>query len=135
MIVYIHCFSSLSRKLDVGWPRIEHFQFHNVQHCLCHLYTRMTHSKQTATSLFTSLVFSSQPKTMGMHVGHFLGSQRSQMQFWACTTIDAGRKEWGVRTMTIWRSLTVARMAGVGQSSAIHTYETKIKARSCILPC
>ena len=27
--------------------------------------------------------------------------------------------------MTIWRSLTVARMAGLGQLSAIHSYKTK----------
>ena len=51
---------SLSRKLDVGWPmELEDFQLqghscvNNVQHCLCHLYTRMRHSRQTATSLLT----------------------------------------------------------------------------------
>ena len=55
----IHCFSPLSRKLDVGWPRIEDFQLrghscvNNVQHCLCHFYTWMRHSKQTATLLLT----------------------------------------------------------------------------------
>ena len=55
----IHCFSPLSRKLDVGWPRIEDFQLrghscvNNVQRCLCHFYTWMRHSKQTATSLLT----------------------------------------------------------------------------------
>ena len=56
----VHCLSSLSRKLDVGWPmELEDFQLqghscvNNVQHCLCHLYTRMRHSRQTATSLLT----------------------------------------------------------------------------------
>ena len=55
----IHCFSPLSRKLDVGWPRIEDFQLrghscvNNVQRCLCHFYTWMRHSKQTATLLLT----------------------------------------------------------------------------------
>ena len=55
----IHCFSPLSRKLDVGWPRIEDFQLrghscvNNVQCCLCHFYTWMRHSKQTATLLLT----------------------------------------------------------------------------------
>ena len=55
----IHCFSPLSRKLDVGWPRIEDFQLrghscvNNVQQCLCHFYTWMRHSKQTATLLLT----------------------------------------------------------------------------------
>ena len=55
----IHCFSPLSRKLDVGWPRIEDFQLrghscvNNVQRCLCHFYTWMRHSKQTATFLLT----------------------------------------------------------------------------------
>ena len=56
----------------------------------------MRHSKQTATLLPTfdiSLVFSSQPKTIGMHVGQGVKGH----MFWACTTIDAGRKEWGVR--------------------------------------
>ena len=38
---------------------IEDFQLrghscvNNVQHCLCHLYTRMRHSRQTGTSLLT----------------------------------------------------------------------------------
>ena len=47
------------KTIDVGWPRIEDFQLqghscvNNVQHCLCHLYTRMRHSKQTATLLLT----------------------------------------------------------------------------------
>ena len=55
----IHCFSPLGRKLDVGWPRIEDFQLrghscvNNVQRCLCHFYTWMRHSKQTATLLLT----------------------------------------------------------------------------------
>ena len=55
----IHCFSPLSRKLDVGRPRIEDFQLrghscvNNVQRCLCHFYTWMRHSKQTATLLLT----------------------------------------------------------------------------------
>ena len=55
----IHCFSPLSRKLDVGWPRIEDFQLrghscvNNVQRCLCHFYTWMRHSKQAATLLLT----------------------------------------------------------------------------------
>ena len=55
----IHCFSPLSRKLDVGWPRIEDFQLrghscvNNVQRYLCHFYTWMRHSKQTATLLLT----------------------------------------------------------------------------------
>ena len=55
----IHCFSPLSRKLDVGWPRIEDFQLrghscvNNVQRCLRHFYTWMRHSKQTATLLLT----------------------------------------------------------------------------------
>ena len=55
----IHCFSPLSGKLDVGWPRIEDFQLrghscvNNVQRCLCHFYTWMRHSKQTATLLLT----------------------------------------------------------------------------------
>ena len=55
----IHCFSPLSRKLDVGWPRIEDFQLrghscvNNVQRCLYHFYTWMRHSKQTATLLLT----------------------------------------------------------------------------------
>ena len=38
--------------------------------------------------------------------------------------------------MNIWRSLTVARMAGLGQLSAVlYIYKTKIKARSCSFPC
>ena len=55
----IHCFSPLSGKLDVGWPRIEDFQLrghscvNNVQRCLCHFYTRMRHSKRTSTLLLT----------------------------------------------------------------------------------
>ena len=50
---------SISRKLNVGWPRIQDFQsrghscVNNVQQCLCHFYTWMRHSKQTATLLLT----------------------------------------------------------------------------------
>ena len=54
----------------------------NVQHCLVIkiLYTQMRHSTNSNFVLLTfdiSLVFSSQPKTIDMHVGHFLGGERS----------------------------------------------------------
>ena len=98
----IYCFSSLSRKLDAGWPRIEHFQLqwhscvNNVQHCFVIYTLGWGTVNKTATLLPTfdiSLVFSSQPKTIGMHVGQGVKGH----MFWACTTIDAGRKEWVVR--------------------------------------
>ena len=57
---------------DGGFQLWCHSCLNNVQHCLCHLYTRMRHSKQTAT-FDISLVFSSQPKTTDMHVGHVWG--------------------------------------------------------------
>ena len=49
----------LLKRESHAWPRIEDFQIrghsclNKVQHCRCHLYTRMRHSKQTATLLLT----------------------------------------------------------------------------------
>ena len=48
----------------------------------------------------SSLVFSSQPKTTGMHVGHLLGESKVinevlGMHIFKWQIIDAGRKVWG----------------------------------------
>ena len=108
----INCFSTLSRELYAGWPRIEDFQLwcHScVYNTAFAIYTLWWGT--VATSYFWHFFgFSSQHKTTGVTVwvvkGHKCSSGHALNN-----KFPIGKQLMQNETMTIWRKLTVAWMA------------------------
>ena len=140
----IHCFSSLSRKLDVGWPIIEfqlrgHSCVNNLQHCLCNWYTQMRHSKQTATLLllltflWSSALSPKQQACMWVTFWEVKGLKCSSVHalFPNCKQLMQAEKWWGGRNND-YLDEPNCRTNGSPGSIISYTHKTKIETSSCI---
>ena len=83
-VSWIHCFSLLSRSRcglanNCNYEVIPVWIMYNTAFVIDTLGWGTVNKQKLLNSVDISLIFSFHPKPMGMHVGHLLGGQRSQI--------------------------------------------------------